>query len=387
MSAADPEHIAFACLAQLLFDISDTVDRIGSNPLEWHSRGYGACDHCRRKLWFGRKACVGRHVCGFQTIGIVGPFLRKIQRAIDERMAMTRKVGSEDADLAICNLACRTSVLPRHTARRLALLEKAGLVDDEDRIVICQMLDDIVADNIAQGIGIPIPATKDRLLPPWTRIASCLRAHPTGLALLIAEQTLQKKACVPRNTFLPEQRTYPLLNLPKRRRPQRKRLFNRRCLRPRSSNHGCPWIQKSSERATVMLGDPRVVPSFRCTFLPDMPPSPTTGSPYIVSSNFTMPTWSSPHPNRLDTPKTHAIRSTRALTFAASLVYNCYGLSACSPPLDGSDWDTTQPPEAFTSRLSTGRSPFPTLDMTTTSIGLLCRRDLHPLEWQLASLH
>src|SRR6266446_9385106 len=142
-----------------------------------------------------------------------------------------------------------------------------------------------------------------------------------------------------------------------------------------------------SKTATVMLGDPRVVPSFRCTFLPDMPPSPTTGSPYIVSSKFTMPTWSSPHPNRLDTPKTPAIRSTRALTFAASLVYNCYGLSACSPPLDGSDWDTTQPPEAFTSRLSTGRSPFPTLDMTTTSIGLLCRRDLHPLEWQLASLH
>src|SRR6266478_2803495 len=254
MSAADPEHIAFACLAQLLFDISDTVDRIGSNPLEWHSRGYGACDHCRRKLWFGRKACVGRHVCGFQTIGIVGPFLRKIQRAIDERMAMTRNVGSEDADLAICNLACRTSVLPRHTARRLALLEKAGLVDDEDRIVICQMLDDIVADNIAQGIGIPIPATKDRLLPPWTRIARRLGAHPTGLALLIAEQTFQKQACVPRNAFLPEQRTYPLLHFPKRRCPQCKRLFNRRCTRPRSSNHGCPWIQISSERATVMLG-------------------------------------------------------------------------------------------------------------------------------------
>jgi hypothetical protein len=61
------------------------------------------------------------------------------------------------------------------------------------------------------------------------------------------------------------------------------------------------------------LGDPRVVPSFRCTFLPDMPPSTTTGSPYIVSSKFTMPTWSSPHPNRLDTPKTPAIRSTREL--------------------------------------------------------------------------
>src|SRR6266852_5076595 len=115
------------------------------------------------------------------------------------------------------------------------------------------MLDDIVADDIAQSIRVPIPATQDRLLPPWTGIASRLRAHPAGLALLFAEQTFQKKACVPRNTFLPEQRTYPLLHLTKRRRPQRKRLFNRRCLRPRSSNHGCPWIQKSPQKATVML--------------------------------------------------------------------------------------------------------------------------------------
>jgi hypothetical protein len=30
-------------------------------------------------------------------------------------------------------------------------------------------------------------------------------------------------------------------------------------------------------------GDPRVVPSFRCTFLPDMPSSLTPGSSVIVS--------------------------------------------------------------------------------------------------------
>src|ERR1700690_2653782 len=134
-------------------------------------------------------------------------------------MAMTRNIGGEHADLAVRNLACRTGILPRHAARRFALLEKAGLVDDEDRIVIRQMLDNIVAYDISQCIGIPIPATKDCLLSPWTRIASRLRAHPTGLALLIAEQTLQKQARVPCNTFLPEQRTYPLLHLTKRRSP------------------------------------------------------------------------------------------------------------------------------------------------------------------------
>jgi hypothetical protein len=55
-------------------------------------------------------------------------------------------------------------------------------------------------------------------------------------------------------------------------------------------------------------------------------------------------------------------------------------------PLHGSDWNS-QPSGTFTLRLSTGRSPSPSLSMTTTVTGLLCWRDLHPLEWQLASLH
>src|SRR5271155_1140974 len=153
---------------------------------------------------FGRKAGIGGRVCGFEASWIVSPFLRKIQHAIDERMTVARYVGSEDANLAVRDLACGTSVLPRHSARRLALLEKAGLIDHEDRIVIRQMLDDIIANDIAQVISFPIPATEDRLLPPRARIASCLRAHPTSFALLISEQTFQKQACIRRNALLPE---------------------------------------------------------------------------------------------------------------------------------------------------------------------------------------
>jgi hypothetical protein len=61
---------------------------------------------------------------GFQAIWIVGPFLRKIQRAVDERMTVARNVGREDADLAVRDIARRTSVLTRHAARRIALFEK-----------------------------------------------------------------------------------------------------------------------------------------------------------------------------------------------------------------------------------------------------------------------
>jgi hypothetical protein len=104
MSAADPEHIVFACFAELLFDIANTVDSIANDPLEWDGCGYGACNHSRRKLWFGPKASVQGHVCGFETSRIVSPFLRKIKRAIDESMTMTRYAGSEDADLAVRDL-------------------------------------------------------------------------------------------------------------------------------------------------------------------------------------------------------------------------------------------------------------------------------------------
>src|SRR5712671_2630678 len=219
MRAADPEYIAFACPTQLLLDIANTVDGVTSNPFEWYRRGHGGCDHSRRELWFGRKADIGGHVCGFQAIRIVGPFLRKIQRTVDERVTVARNVGSEDPDLAVRDLACGAGILPRNSARRLALLEKAGLVDHEDRIVIRQMLDDIIAYDIAQGIRIPIHAAQDRLLPPGAGIASRLGAHPTSLALLISEQAFQEQAGIRRNALLSEQRTYPLLDLPKRRRP------------------------------------------------------------------------------------------------------------------------------------------------------------------------
>jgi len=50
-------------------------------------------------------------------------------------------------------------------------------------------------------------------------------------------------------------------------------------------------------------------------------------------------------------------------------------------PRYGSDRIAPRSTGAFTSKLSTGRSPFPLLDMTTTaSLDSFCRRDLHPQE-------
>src|SRR5262245_55991984 len=82
--------------------------------------------------------------------------------------------------------------------------------------------------------------------------------------------------------------------------------------------------------------DPRVVPGFRCPFLPNMPSSMTPGSSIIVWSRTSMSTWPSPRSEQLGTPDPPAIRFTRGTSFGASwftlLLRICYGLSGCLPP-------------------------------------------------------
>src|SRR6266699_5878842 len=85
------------------------------------------------------------------------------------------------------------------------------------------------------------------------------------------------------------------------------------------------------------LGDPRVVPSFRCTFFPGMPSPTTPGSPITVSSRTAMSAWPSPRIDRLGTPKDPAIRSTREVNFEATWFTHLLRPARLLAPLYGSD--------------------------------------------------
>src|SRR5438876_4754240 len=99
-----------------------------------------------------------------------------------------------------------------------------------------------------------------------------------------------------------------------------------------------------------------------------------------------MPTSPSLSSEQLGTPNSPAIRFTRGTSFGASRFTRLLRPARLLALLYGSD-RCARPPRAFTSRLPTDRSPSPLLGITTAATGLLCWRDLHPLEWQLASLH
>jgi hypothetical protein len=75
-----------------------------------------------------------------------------------------------------------------------------------------------------------------------------------------------------------------------------------------------------------------VVPGFRCSFRPDMPPSLTPGSSSIVSVQNTDVDIGLRHG-----PKDSALPTSRnpfraGTGFGATLVRYCYGLSGCWPP-------------------------------------------------------
>jgi hypothetical protein len=87
------------------------------------------------------------------------------------------------------------------------------------------------------------------------------------------------------------------------------------------------------------LGDLRVVPGFRGSFLPGMPPSTIPGSSDIDRVQYSSRCRHGPSPKseRLGTPNSPAIRFTRGVRFRGFLFRICCGLPGCSPPLGGSD--------------------------------------------------
>jgi hypothetical protein len=119
-----------------------------------------------------------------------------------------------------------------------------------------------------------------------------------------------------------------------------------------------------------------VVPGFHCSFLPDMPSSPTSGSSIIATVQYldADTVFAVTQPARRSQVSRNPIRA--GGLFLASPVRNCYGLSGCFPPLDGSDWDTSPATGDFYFQASDGLVALPAagyhydIDWTPMSAGL-----------------
>ena len=175
----------------------------------------------------GRESGPGRDMGGGHAGRVVGPGLGQVQRPIDEGVATAGHVRREHADLAVGDLAGRARVLAGHPAGRLALLEKASLVNHQHGIRLGQGLDHVVPHEVTQRVGIPAATAEDRLLTPRTWVACRLGAHPAGLAPLRPEQPVEECRSKGRHTGTTEQGLDLGLDRAQFGRPEIQRLFDR----------------------------------------------------------------------------------------------------------------------------------------------------------------
>ncbi len=144
----DAQHIALALAAQQHLQVANAIDAVGRNPAERRARRHGALDHRHGQRRLGGKARPIWNMRRRQPIRVIRPDLGQVQRPVDESMAVPRHVAGEHANLTVRDLARRTRILPCHSARCLALLQKTRLVDHQHRIIVRQRFQRIIPHDI-----------------------------------------------------------------------------------------------------------------------------------------------------------------------------------------------------------------------------------------------
>ena len=85
----------------------------------------------------------------------------------------------------------RAAILAGDASRVAAFFEKPGFVEDQHAVGIPQMLHDIGAQLIADGVGVPVGAAQQVLEAIGSRLAADFRHLPAVLALGLTEQAAQ----------------------------------------------------------------------------------------------------------------------------------------------------------------------------------------------------
>jgi hypothetical protein len=99
------------------------------------------------------------------AVGFGKPGLRQIDPPVDQRPPVRGRVRQEHSDLAVLDPACGSAVLALHADRAGALLEESGLVHDQNRVRMAQVLHHQLAQFVADRVGVPHHVPQQPLHP------------------------------------------------------------------------------------------------------------------------------------------------------------------------------------------------------------------------------
>jgi hypothetical protein len=151
------QHIPEAVTADRLTQHGiGAVDLVTGHPRAGHPGGDCPGDHLRWQRRLGREHRLLRDTGGGAAVPVIGPGLRQVQRPVDQRVPTWRRIRQVDRDLGVLDPPRGTGVLPLHPDTVSPLLDVAGLVQNQDRVRVTEMLGHVAAQIVTDPVGIPL---------------------------------------------------------------------------------------------------------------------------------------------------------------------------------------------------------------------------------------
>lgn len=133
-----------------------------------------AGEHPLGKRGLGCELCVGGHGRLLTAFPIAGPGLGRGQFPVDQGASFACGISTEHRELAVLDAPGGAGVLALNPCGFRALLQESGLVHDQDPVACAQMRDGVVADVIADAVGVPARGVEQSLHAIGGQITSCL---------------------------------------------------------------------------------------------------------------------------------------------------------------------------------------------------------------------
>ena len=161
-----------------------TIDFVAGHPRRGNLRSHGPVDQRDRQGGFGRETLLVFRDSGVgATDRVLGPRLGQVQRPVDQGVSPWGGIGQMHRDLGVLDAARGAAVLALYPDTVDALLDIAGLIDDQDRAWVAEGVDDIIAQIIADSISVPARAGQQVLQPIRGGCTAVLGDRPAILAV------------------------------------------------------------------------------------------------------------------------------------------------------------------------------------------------------------
>jgi hypothetical protein len=173
------------------------VDLVAGHPGRRCAGVERAGDHRPGQRRLGREPDIGRDTGGPAAIRVRRPRPGQVQGPVDERVPTSCGVDHIDPDLGVLHPPGGAGVLALHPDRGGALLQIPGLVHDQHRVRVGEVVHHIAAQILPHRLGVPRRPRQQVLHPVRSGVTGMLGDRPTVRPRQPGQQTEQERSSPP----------------------------------------------------------------------------------------------------------------------------------------------------------------------------------------------